>query len=227
MRERDVRRHDTMGELRFAVKGQAYRGSAVVVASGASHGALFAISETGRTWPTHAQTMARILKGFAYVPPGDASGESGAQVPPALPPMQSWRDPNEGAFTLPVPHGWHAQGGLLRPSGIDLRVESVVTSPDEAIQTRLGDAKVPTFGTPYHVPFVGTMPEGTVTAGGTVFWRYLPGDAFLTWAAAELRMRGEVAQAVIAHNVRQTGEIVHGDRLVPPPFDYDRMWRVQ
>jgi hypothetical protein len=102
------------------------------------------------------------------------------------------------------------------------------------------------------------------------------------WVAAELRMRGEVAQAVIAHNsamngivaetarllahggeraaapramtargtitvqgsdgqtlvvpqtgsqdyfrVRQTGEVVHGDRLDLPPFDYDRMWRVR
>jgi hypothetical protein len=102
------------------------------------------------------------------------------------------------------------------------------------------------------------------------------------WVAAELRMRGEVAQAVIAHNsamngivaematsraqggeraaapremaargtitvqgsdgqtvvvpqtgsqdyfrARQTGEIVHGDRLDLPPFDYDRLWRAQ
>jgi hypothetical protein len=390
VREEDVRQHEAMGELRFAVGGRGYRGRAAVVANGPVHGTLFALGETEQTWPTHAQTAARILRGFAYMPPAATADDGGAHM---LPAMQTWRDPNEGAFALPVPQGWHVQGGLLRPGGIDLRAEVVVTSPDEGIQVRLGDAKVPTFGAPYQVPFVGTTAEGTVTAGGTVIWRYLPGDAFLTqfylprkfgavqnvrarslpalaehsfraasppppmrgradageaafevqipagprqlwyaavtrysevpglnasgawsvetlvgvsavagrtalahavlaemhrgftwnpqWVAAELRMRGEVAQAVIAHNsamngivaetarirahggaraaapramaargtitvqgsdgqtlvvpqtgsqdyfrVRQTGDVVHGDRLDLPPFDYDRMWRV-
>jgi hypothetical protein len=69
---------------------------------------------------------------------------------------------------------------MKRPNPIAYRPEIVVASPDDTVHLRLGDAAIPTFGVPYTIPMVGTLPEGTTTAGYTVLRRYRPGAMFLT-----------------------------------------------
>jgi hypothetical protein len=164
-----------LGALHFTLNGSAHRGALLLVAAPDGHGAQYAISATEAAWPAQRQVMAGILKGFAYLPRGGTA----VQRPAALPPMQTWREPNEGAYTMPVPAGWQVHGGMVRP-GIERRDEVVVVSPDGAIQLRIGDISVPNFTLPYAIPGIGAPVEGSAAAGGLVVMRYLPGAAFLT-----------------------------------------------
>lgn len=160
-----------IGAMTHTVQGQRYRASALVLKAG-SAGGLYVISATEATWSVHAETMARILHSFRYVTAVTSNH--------LLPDMVPWRDPAEGSFTVPVPRGWRVDGGMRRPNPIAYRPEILVASPDDAIQLRLGDATIPTFGVPYTIPMIGTLPEGTTTAGYTVLRHYRPGAVFLT-----------------------------------------------
>ena len=160
-----------MGQLAFAIQGQGYRGTALVLIASRSIGSLFVIGATESAWVAQARAMSQILNGFRYL--------GAAPAREAQPEMVPWRDPIEGAFSLPVPRGWRVEGGLKRPNPIAYRPEIVLASPDDAIHLRLGDAGIPTFGVPYAVPMVGTMPEGTTTAGHTILMNYRPGAMFL------------------------------------------------
>ncbi len=54
-------------------------------------------------------------------------------------------DPKEAAFACEVPRGWRVSGGLERRSRFELRPVVRLTSPDGAIDIRLGDSRIPTF----------------------------------------------------------------------------------
>jgi hypothetical protein len=170
-----------IGAMTHAVQGQRYRGSALVLRTG-SAGALYVISATEATWPVHADTMTRILHSFRYV-----STPASSDLPLDMVP---WRDPIEGSFTVPVPRGWRVDGGMKRPNPIAYRPEIVAASPDDTIHLRLGDTAIPTFGVPYAIPMVGTLPEGTTTAGYTVLRNYRPGALFLTQLYLPNKFRG-------------------------------------
>ena len=93
--------------LTFALQGQPYRGTALVL-KGQATGALYVMSATPHAWSAATgDEMAQILANFRYLSPDVSAG--------GLPEMVLWRDPTEGAFTLPVPRGWQVQGGA-RPS---------------------------------------------------------------------------------------------------------------
>src|SRR5438270_5706154 len=51
----------------------------------------------------------------------------------------TWREPNEGAYTLGVPRGWKISGGIWRRTPVDVRSALSVVSPDEAIHLFIGD----------------------------------------------------------------------------------------
>jgi hypothetical protein len=91
-----------------------------------------------------------------------------------------WTDPNEGAFMVPVPSGWGVAGGMIRPNPFVYKPEVVVTSPDGAIQVRLGDALVPNYTQPITVPGVGVFREGGINQTQMVEMNYRPGQTFLT-----------------------------------------------
>ena len=117
-------RTGVQGEFTFTLQGRAFRGVAVVLHTGAT-GALYVMSASAAAWPQQALTMAQILSAFRYLSPEGAAGASPAAAVSA---MQPWRDPNEGAFTLPVPRGWQVQGGMMRPNPIEYRPEVVLVS---------------------------------------------------------------------------------------------------
>lgn len=175
VRPDDLTDRSILGALQFTLDGVAHRGALLLLAGPSGSGVQYAISATEAAWPAQRQVMATMLKGFAFLPRGAAPVQRAA----ALPPMQVWREPNEGAYTMPVPAGWQVHGGLVRP-GLDRRDEVVAASPDGAIQLRIGDISVPNFTLPYAIPGVGAPAEGSVATGGLVVMRYLPGAAFLT-----------------------------------------------
>lgn len=60
-----------------------------------------------------------------------------------------WVDPVERAFSMEVPQGWHARGGVYRFGYGDVRVMVDLWSPDGKINVRYGDVW---FAEPYAVP---------------------------------------------------------------------------
>lgn len=60
-----------------------------------------------------------------------------------------WADPAENAFTMEVPQGWTARGGLFRFGYGDVRVMVDILSPDGKVHVRYGDVK---FVEPYAIP---------------------------------------------------------------------------
>lgn len=164
------------GELRFQVQGQPYRGVAVVIQYGAT-GTLNIMCATDAAWPTQAATMAQILNGYRYLPPVSAAAAQRAELAVE---WTQWRDPREGAFTVPVPAGWLVQGGMMRPNLLEWRPEVVATSPDGTVSVRVGDGRIEVFAVPYAVPMVGGLPPGTKPSfAGGEFLDYLPGAQFL------------------------------------------------
>jgi len=59
-----------------------------------------------------------------------------------------FQDPIEKAFTLDVPTGWTAKGGLFRLGYSDYRPMIDLLSPDGKVNARLGDVAVPNYALP-------------------------------------------------------------------------------
>lgn len=167
-----------VAELAYEAGGNEYVGTAMCFRSG-RRGVLYAYAAGGGAPADVGGDMRRMLQTFRYTAPG------GAGVPADGPPETvAWRDPNENAFTCPVPRGWTVDGGLARFHAVDVRPEVLVTSPDGEILVRLGDAWIP--------PFVTPGPMLTSTGFGEGMWyspdgllrvlvqRYLPGAEFAT-----------------------------------------------
>jgi hypothetical protein len=69
----------------------------------------------------------------------------------------TFQDPFEKAFTLEVPSGWTARGGLLRMGFSDERGMVEVTSPDGRVTVRMGDVAVPAYTPPDQMHREGTV----------------------------------------------------------------------
>lgn len=101
-----------------------------------------------------------------------ASRSSASQLAWAI-----FQDPLEQAFTVEVPQGWTARGGLFRMGYSDERPMVDLTSSDGRINVRLGDVSIPVYTAPiqYH-------PEGTVYDLGAqaqlIVAHYRPGPEF-------------------------------------------------
>ena len=194
-----------MCAVTFALHGQSYRGTALVL-RGQTTGALYVMSAAAHLWTAAAEEMAQILRRFRYV-----ALEAGAE---ALPEMILWRDPTEGAFTLPVPRGWHVQGRLARPNTIEHKPEVLAASPDDSIHLRIGDGTLEVFAVPYELPMIGAPPPGTrPSAFGGTFHPYLPGQQFITQFYLPRKIPGARTLQVV--DLPQLAEIAF--RLEPPP----------
>lgn len=97
-----------------------------------------------------------------------------ASQPAALPPLGRYTDPNEQAFTIGVPQGWEAQGGLLRrgPGG-PTRVAVAMASPDRRMMVFIGDRQPARFVLPSQVILGLGMREGMPVQGtGDIVMRF-------------------------------------------------------
>ena len=110
---------------------------------------------------------------------GEAAGSPQSAVS-----FATWRDPNEGAFTVSVPRGWTVTGGLRRASQIDPRAAVDLRSPDGVMHVFLGDFSIGTFEVPDPVRLRMGLREGqTIPAGpsspmAVTLLRYMPGAQF-------------------------------------------------
>ncbi len=93
----------------------------------------------------------------------------------------SWsqfQDPMEKAFTLDVPQGWTAKGGLFRLGYSDARPMIDLQSPDGSIEIRLGDVSIPSYALPnqYHAQEGGVYDLGAQAQ--MIVARYRTGPEF-------------------------------------------------
>lgn len=164
-----------IGELQFAPMGQPFRGVALCFKHG-QKGVLYAIGSSAGSWPQEEGALKYILNNFFY----SAGGPGGFSAPP----MVSWREPNEGSFSCPVPQGWKVEGGTKRFSPFDVRSEIAVTSPDERVLIRMGDYWIPLMRVPDAlVQSMGFREGGWYGTPGidqALIMRYLPSTTFLT-----------------------------------------------
>jgi hypothetical protein len=128
--------------------------------------------------------FAAILRSFHVVPDPSVKDILGAPSGPGAAPLDfvSWTDPHEGAFTVPVPQGWHVIGGTYRLSTVDVRYGMVMNSPDGQIRASVGDSMVGPFTQPSQALTASGLREGsyqTLSDGTRVeLLRYLSGQQF-------------------------------------------------
>lgn len=86
-------------------------------------------------------------------------------------------DPAEHAFILDVPAGYEVQGGTVRVSQIDPRLDVRATAPDGSVKIHLGNSKLPNFAEPSPYRREGTTIQ---LSGGQQLMvaRYSPGVEF-------------------------------------------------
>ncbi len=86
----------------------------------------------------------------------------------APPEWVKFDDPIEHAFTMDVPKGWTARGGLIRLGYSDHRSMVDVTSPDGKINVRYGDAAIPIYFVPDNLHPAGGIYDLGAQARGTL-----------------------------------------------------------
>ena len=107
---------------RFSFDGGRNRGSILCIETSARSGMMYAIAAPAGEFAREHGTMLAMLKSFRYQ--GKSGGGSGGGSGPAaaaMPRMVKWREANEGAYVMPMPEGWQAQGGITRISNTDVR----------------------------------------------------------------------------------------------------------
>ncbi len=122
--------------------------------------------------------------------------------PPALQ-FVRWQDPNERAFTVQVPEGWHVRGGLERYSPTDCRRGVNIVSPDREIDVFLMDPRIPLFALPTQTLAMAGITVGSyyrLQDGTQAFVRrYVPGANF-AYEYAKKRFSNELANFSIIEN---------------------------
>lgn len=116
---------ETLADRVVRMVGTVDGGTAVAMlawVSSESGSAGFASVASAPDWDAAAPVLAGVLDSFSVT--GPPLGRA------ATPPFVTWRDPSEGAFTVDVPAGWTASGGMVRPCPIILQGAVEVRSPD-------------------------------------------------------------------------------------------------
>ncbi|HWT06003.1 MAG TPA: hypothetical protein VN224_09630, partial [Xanthomonadales bacterium] len=166
---------------RFFVRSGAGRGAVMCAETSRSvgmlYGAVVPANAFAREWPT----VMSVLRSFAYQSRERAGAHSARTAPAALPPLQSWREPNERAFVMSVPAGWQVHGGIHRLDATHYTSGVEALSPDGVSGVRIGDSRVgqctvPGPGMNNMPPAQGTMqfcPASTAGQVGTLYLRGL------------------------------------------------------
>jgi hypothetical protein len=86
------------------------------------------------------ETLARIFESFKVVGP--------ETVQPLTRKFVQYLEPRERAFSIQIPQGWQATGGLVRLHAVDVRSDLRVSSPDGRVIMAFGDPQIPPFVEP-------------------------------------------------------------------------------
>jgi len=137
-------------------------------------GMFYAIGMHGALFERDKEKLISVLDSFKFVQPK----KKGAPTGPADRGIHyvSWRDPNEGAFSVEVPHGWRIEGGTFRggPS-VDVRHAFSLSSQDGDVQITVGDPNIPPFVIPTSMSLMmGQVPRSWYDPGYGVKMMVMP-----------------------------------------------------
>src|SRR5712692_2991260 len=125
------------------------------------------------------------------------------QAPAALS-FVTWKEPNEGAYTINVPQGWKISGGIWRRTPVDVRSAVNVVSQGGAIHLFIGDYDVPPAREPDAVTQVAGLREGQIY-DGTLLARYQTGVQFAQrYPAWKLCRQPQIVQSGILRKETET-----------------------
>lgn len=137
--------------------------------------------------------------------------QTGASLPPT--PFTGWttfRDPDQGSFTVEVPIGWTVKGGLVRPVAIDSRPWVQAVSPDGLITAFIGDGRLPSFS----IPTANGMRLGFYPGKwyqGSLIRNYTPARQFAEqYARVNLKSLMTNIQVIEEHNRPDLATIYNG-----------------
>jgi len=116
----------------------------------------------------------------------------------------TWREPNEGAYTIRVPLGWKISGGIRRRTPVDMRSALNVVSPDGVIHLFIGDYDVPPAREPDAATRTAGLREGQVY-DGTILARYQTGVGFAQkYPGWKLCRQADIVQSGILRKETET-----------------------
>lgn len=116
----------------------------------------------------------------------------------------TWKEPNEGAYTIDVPRGWKVAGGVRRQSPVDIRTALNVTSPDGAIRIFIGDYDLAPRREPDQLTQMAGMREGYVY-NGVLLARYMTGvQVARSYPAWKLCRQAKITQSGVLQHESQT-----------------------
>jgi hypothetical protein len=145
-----------------------------VAEAGGTAGTMYFAAAPAAEYDAIQPALARIFASFAI---------QGTPAESTEVTTERWTDPVEGAFSVEIPSGWHAEGGTSRPCPTLVQGLVEVTSPDGEIYLAGGDAfpfftePIPAFGLPegstYPHPCGYSSPVATYAPGNDFAIRYL------------------------------------------------------
>lgn len=141
----------------------------VLVSAGALLGCRFA-SSTVNPAPSAAGDPSVAA---SAEPASSTAGSGGVQ-------WVTMRDAREQAFSVEVPKGWKATGGMFRYHIAYTRLTVEMTSPDGKINIQMGDPTIPNYQTPANNPYIpqrlqrmqGGPPEAAYASGEVFAGKY-------------------------------------------------------
>ncbi|MDD5543334.1 MAG: hypothetical protein PHX83_09175 [Acidobacteriia bacterium] len=119
-------------------------------------GLVYLISCPEARYQSSQDAFVHILESFRMFGP-PASEEKGQELPRFV----RWDDPREHAFSVDVPEGWMANGGMFRFASVDTRPVVDAASPDGTIHITGGDKDIPPFTMPNQMLAFAGFREGS------------------------------------------------------------------
>ena len=115
-------------------------------------GLVFVLAAPGGSFASDQPVLTHIVKSLRFMVPTSSAGTpksssrlAAAQAAAAVRGLHfvPWTDPREHGFTIDVPKGWKAEGGVFQSGPTDLRIAYDVTSPAKDMQVVIGDPRLP------------------------------------------------------------------------------------
>lgn len=127
------------------------------------------------------------MSALLTVSPGSAQQPSQVTALP-IGQWSQFTEPDEGAFSIAVPKGWQAQGGLGRRNALQFWPWLVVQAPDQSALIALGDGRrLQSYILPTQMLAMAGMGPGAVYAAGVTRYVISPYQPASSYAPSYLR----------------------------------------
>ncbi len=129
-----------MATARFLFQNGQVRGAMLCAETSRRTAMLYGYAAPANEFAQQAPRLMAILRSFAFE---GATGTGGSATPAAIPPLNlTWQEPHEMAYTLAIPQGWRAMGGVRRLDVTHYNNGVQLMSPDGGSVIRIGDQRL-------------------------------------------------------------------------------------